>query len=80
MKDFLKGMEAQEIHDSTYPFYNMEVGDVFIYDYTPYIRIDEKDLYHKQLRFSYNAVSMVNGACVTFPNDAKVIMIENPCK
>lgn len=78
MKDFLKGMSNQEITDNTYPFFNLEVGDVFIYDFVPYIRIDEKDLQHKQLRFNYNAVSMLNGACITVPNNTLVILINNP--
>ena len=77
MFDPYQGLSNAEICERTYPFYNIEVGDMFVYDFGVYIRIEDKSLIHKEYRFEYNALSMA-GHPVTFTNDTLVMLIDNP--
>lgn len=57
----------------------MDVGDVFLIDMIPYIRINDKDIRGREKRFDYNAVNMITGTVVKVPNDTIVLLICNPC-
>lgn len=63
-----------------YPFYYMEVGDVFLYNYAPFIRIGAKNIRGVFVEFEVNAVSLINGRAIHLDNDDLVILIENPWK
>ena len=68
----------------TYPFANMEVGDVFLYNFTPYIRIGTTPFTCKMngitKQFNVNAVSLINGKTCKFDNSTIIEYIENPWK
>lgn len=78
MMNLLEQYSSSEIVERTFPFHNIEIGETFVFNYTPYIRIRDRDLFNRYTRFEYNAVSMLNGACVHFANETTVIRIDNP--
>lgn len=64
-----------------YPFANLEIGDVFLYNFTPYMKIGSLFGQSKfGITYEQNAVSLVRGNVVTFEKTQKVILIENPWK
>lgn len=63
-----------------YPFANLEVGDVFLYNFAPFICIGAIKAFGKYCNYEVNAVSLINGTGVNFRKEDKVILIENPWK
>lgn len=63
-----------------YPFYNMEVGDVFLYNFEPFMKIGAKNIRGVYVNFDVNCVSLRDGRCISLPNEQLVTLIENPWK
>lgn len=63
-----------------YPFANLEVGDVFLFNFAPFIRTGRIKAFSKWGDYEVNAVSLINGTGIIMKKDDKVILIENPWK
>ena len=66
-----------------YPFANLEVGDVFLYGFAPFIKVGKirgKGAKYTEINYDANAVSLINGTCIMFNKSEKVFLIENPWK
>jgi len=65
---------------NTYPFFNLEIGECFIYDMAPYMRIGKHSARGNYCTMEINAVSLTQGTCVHFQEATNVILIENEYK
>ena len=65
---------------SVYPFFNLEIGDCFIYDMAPYMKIGKQNVKGNYCTIEVNAVSLTQGTCVHFQEGTSVILIENEYK
>lgn len=66
-----------------YPFANLDVGDVFLWNFTPYMKIGtvaKRWIGNISTEFEVNAVSLLNGNCMSFEKTQMIILIENPWK
>lgn len=63
-----------------YPFYNLDVGDVFLYNYTPFMKIGHKNIRGVYCDIEINCVSLINGLALHLNNSDLVTLIENPWK
>lgn len=63
-----------------YPFANLEVGDVFLFNFAPFIVTGSIKVFSKWCNYEVNAISLINGTGVIMKKDDKVILIENPWK
>lgn len=83
-KEFLLVNEHNEIIEFSnkyiYPFYNMDVGDVFLYNYEPYMRIGAQNFRGVYVNLEVNCVSLKDGKARRLPNEQLVTLIENPWK
>lgn len=63
-----------------YPFANLEVGDVFLYNFAPFISTGVIKAFGKYCDYEVNAISLTNGTGINLRKEDKVILIENPWK
>lgn len=81
MLDLSSGMSTQELQDNTFPFFNLEVGDCFLYDSCPYMKIGTVKVNGEYIfPIEKNAIGLSNGIAVSFSNNIIVTVVPNPFK
>ena len=64
----------------TYPFFNLELGECFMYDMAPYMKIGKQNVKGNYCTMEVNAVSLTQGTCVHFQEETIVRLIDNDYK
>ena len=65
---------------NTYPFFNLELGECFMYGMAPYMKIGKQNVKGNYCTMEVNAVSLTQGNCVHFQEGTIVTLIENEYK
>lgn len=65
---------------SIFPFANLDIGQCFMYDCAPYMKIGKKTCKGTYTEFEVNAVGLLNGSTVRFAQTDSVRVIDNKWK
>lgn len=65
------------MENNIYPFANLEVGDTFLYNFAPFMKIGKRITKGKYCEMEVNAVSLLQGECLHFEKTDKIMLVEN---
>lgn len=65
------------MHKTIYPFANLDIGDTFLYNFAPFMKIGKHNARGKFCDMEVNAVSLLQGECIHFDKSDKVMLVEN---